>query len=205
MNVGPTSRRIASLAALLLVGCGTREQGSASDSSATVAAPVVVDSVLPREEEMRRFTQGLTEPATLAGGAPSADSLIARFARAVQARDTAVLRALRIDRAEFAHLYYPTNKLAQPPYDLPPALMWFQLEGNSGRGLLHVLEERGGGTLSIVGHRCRSAEREGENRVYGSCVARRLRAPGDTVEEQLFGGMIERGGVFKFVSFANKL
>ncbi len=206
MNVRPTSRCSRLLAALLVVGCGTGEQASTADSPVAVAAaPVVVDSALPREEEMRRFTQGLPTPVALAGGAPSADALVARFARALEARDTAALRALRIDRAEFAHLYYPTSKLALPPYDLPPALMWFQLEGNSGRGLLHVLEERGGRPLSLVGHRCDSAEPEGENRVYGNCVVRRVQAPGDTVEEQLFGGMIERGGVFKLVSFANKL
>ena len=212
MNARPTSPRLQLLAALLLVGCGTREQAPTTDSPASVAAAsvadapvVVVDSALPREEEMRRFTRGLTEPTALAGGAPSADALVARFVRALETRDTAALRDLRIDRAEFAYLYYPTAKLATPPYDLPPGLMWFQLEGNSGRGLLHALEERGGRPLSVVGHRCDRAEREGENRVHGGCVVRRVQAPGDTVHEPLFGGIVERGGVFKFVSYANKL
>jgi hypothetical protein len=190
----------------IAAACAAGDGQAAADSPAAVAAPAtVIDSALPRDEEIRRFRQGLAEPAALAHGAPSADSLVARFARAVEARDTAALRALRIDRAEFAYLYYPTNALARPPYDLAPGLMWFQLEGNSGRGLYHVLDERGGRPLTIVGHRCEQVTREGENRVYGGCVVRRLQAPGDTVQEQLFGAIVERGGTFKFVSYSNRL
>jgi hypothetical protein len=32
-----------------------------------------------------------------------------------------------------------------------------------------------------------------------------MQAPGDTVDERLFGPIVERHGRFKFVSFANKL
>jgi hypothetical protein len=32
-----------------------------------------------------------------------------------------------------------------------------------------------------------------------------VQAPGDTLEERLFGPIVEREGVFKFLSFANKL
>jgi hypothetical protein len=196
---------IASLA--IVTACAAGERQAAADSPAAVLPPpaTVIDSALPRDEEIRRFRLGLAEPAALAHGAPSAEALVARFARAVEARDTAALRALRIDRAEFAYLYYPTNALARPPYDLAPGLMWFQLEGNSGRGLNHVLDERGGRPLAIVGHRCDQVEREGENRVYGGCVVHRLQAPGDTVQEQLFGAIVERGNTFKFVSYSNKL
>jgi hypothetical protein len=34
---------------------------------------------------------------------------------------------------------------------------------------------------------------------------RRVQAPGDTVRERLFGPILERGGRFKFVSYANRL
>ena len=209
MNVCPTLRRVPTLLAMVAAGCGPREQASPADSPASIASATapsaVIDSALPRDEEMRRFRRGLSEPARLTGGAPSADSLVARFARALESRDTAALRTMRIDRAEFAHLYYPTTRLARPPYDLAPGLMWFQLEGNSGRGLMHALEERGGRPLAVIGHRCSQVEREGENRLHAGCVVRRLQAPGDTVTEQLFGVMVERGGVFKFVSYSNKL
>jgi hypothetical protein len=36
-------------------------------------------------------------------------------------------------------------------------------------------------------------------------VVRRLPSPGDSVSERLFGPIVERGGRFKFVSYANKL
>ena len=47
--------------------------------------------------------------------------------------------------------------------------------------------------------------REGENTVYGPCVVRWRGKAGDTVAVRLFGQIVERGGRFKFLSYANKL
>ncbi len=41
--------------------------------------------------------------------------------------------------------------------------------------------------------------------MIGPCFVRRLTANRDTIEERLFGLLIERGKRFKFVSYANKL
>jgi len=41
--------------------------------------------------------------------------------------------------------------------------------------------------------------------VIGPCVVRRLTAQRDTIDERLFGLIVERGGRYKFTSYANKL
>lgn len=169
-------------------------------------APVVVDSALPRQQALRQFREGVPAPAALTGGARSRDALVRAFVRATEAGDTAALRALVLTRAEFAWLYYPTTPQGLPPYDLSPSLLWFLTEGASSQGLRRLLDERAGQSLGYVGHDCDPRpSREGENRVWGPCVVRRVRAPGDTVAERLFGQILERGGRFKLVSFANRI
>jgi hypothetical protein len=165
-----------------------------------------VDSVRPRAVELAEFRAGLEEPTHLNGGADSRDALVRGFLRALERRDTAALSGLLLTRAEFAYLYYPTNPEALPPYDLAPGLMWFLLEGNSRRGLAHLLEERGGRPLGAAWYACdETPSRQGANLVWTACVVRRLQATGDTARERLFGPIVARHGRFKFVSFANRL
>jgi hypothetical protein len=171
-----------------------------------VAGAVHVDSAVTRSQELRRFRADLTPPAGLIGGAASRDALVRRYVRALERADTAALQALVIDRAEFAYLYYPTTPQGRPPYDLSPGLMWFMLQENSRRGLVHAIEERGGRPLGFVGYSCdRRPSREGENTVVGPCLIRRRQPGGDEVQERLFGLIIERDHYFKLVSLANKL
>ena len=47
------------------------------------AAGRVVDSILPREEALRRFREGLPPVDSLSGGAESRDALVAEFVRAL--------------------------------------------------------------------------------------------------------------------------
>ena len=158
------------LISALVAGCDAAR-------SAPVHQAQHVDSVVPRAEALRRFQSGLTEPAGFTGGTRSRDELVRRFVRALEARDTAALARLTLTRSEFAFLYYPTNPQSLPPYDLSAGLMWFMLEGNSSKGLAHVLEERGGKSLAFVGYRCEGqASREGENTVWAPCLIRRLQA-----------------------------
>jgi len=180
--------------------------GTACSNASRDAQASVVDSVIPREEALRRFRVGLNSTDTLYGGASSRDQLVRRFVAALEARDTASLTALALTRDEFAFIYYPTDPQSLPPYDLSPQLMWFMLNEHSGSGLAHALEERGGHPLHVVGDTCEGApSHQGPNTVWGPCYIRRVQAPGDTVSERLFGPIIERGGRFKFVSYANKL
>lgn len=180
--------------------------GTACERTPKANASTVVDSVIPREEALRRFRAGLPEVESLTNGRPSRDQLVHDFVRALETRDTAALRAMELSKAEFAWLYYPTNPQGLPPYDLSPSLMWFMLQERSAQGMGHLLEERAGAPLHVAGYSCDStASVEGANRVYGPCLLQRVQAPGDTSGERLFSLILERGGRFKFVSYANKL
>ena len=194
----------------LMMGCGgDRRAGgvSAGDSMPSVSLAArsgYVDSAIPIEEALRRFRAGLPQPAGLRGGYPSREKLVAAFVRAVETRDTTALRRMVMGRGEFAWIYYPASPLARPPYELPPALMWFQLQGESERGASRLLAERGGQRLRYAGHSCGPARVEGDSRLYPNCELRRVMA-GDTVAERLFGLIVEHGGVYKYVSYANRL
>jgi len=194
--------RYATIALALTIAAAT----TGCDRTPRADASNVVDSVVPREEALRRFQSGLARTDSLSGGAPSRDALVREFLRALEARDTAALRTLLMTKAEYAWLYYPTNPQGLPPYDLSPALYWFMIEGRSAQGLSQALEARGGQKLRYAGYTCDAGfSSEGENRVYGPCLVRRVQAPGDTVAERLFGPILERDGRFKFVSYANRL
>ncbi len=194
----------------LVLGIATLALGGAaagcSRSEAEPGRAAVVDSVIPREESLRRFRLGLDSTDALAGGAGSRDALVRLYIHALERRDTAELRGLLMTQAEFAWAYYPTNPQGRPPYDLAPGLLWFMLDSGSRQGLAAALESRAGRPLHIAGYACDPvASHEGENTVVGPCLVRRVQAPGDTVLERLFGPIIERRGTFKFVSYANKL
>lgn len=170
------------------------------------APPTRVDSAVPRAVALERFQRASARATALSGAASSRDDLVRRFTRAVEARDTAALRNLVLSRGEFAYLYYPTSGQGLPPYDLSPDLMWFMLVERSNHGVTALLSERAGRPLAVAGYRCLGdSTLEGENRIWGPCLVRRVQALGDTVEERLFGPILERGGRFKFVSYANRL
>ena len=199
-----TLRTIA-VAAMLAAACApTGGRPAASHRTDTLAA-THVDSVVSRELALQRFRQGLRRVDTLSDGAASRDEVVRRWVRAVEARDTAEFRRLLLTRAEFAWIYYPTNPQGLPPYDLSPQLMWFMTVESSNKGLSRMLEDRGGRSMNVVGYHCDPhSSREGENEVWGPCLIRRLQAPGDTVEERLFGLVIERRGRWKYVTYSGK-
>jgi hypothetical protein len=184
-----------------IAGCGN------PDAHAEALRPArVADSLLPREEAVRRFRAGLPPADSLTGGAASRDALIASFMRALGAADTAAIVALAITRPEFAYLYYPTAARGLPPYDLEPGLMWFMLFEQSNRGIRRALQAYGGTPGRLVDYDCGAAAlQEGENRIYGPCVVRWRAASGDTVSVRLIGQILERGGRFKVLSYANRL
>jgi len=126
--------------------------------------------------------------------------------RALERRDSTTLRQLVLSRAEFAYLYYPSAPQGLPPYDMNADLMWFMLSIQSEKGMHRALNERGGSPLYVVGTRCNEKpDTQGENTLWGPCVLRRIEAPGDTLDERLFGPIIERQGSYKFLTYANKL
>lgn len=172
--------------------------------AAASAGSYTSDSV--RQAQLERFRAGLPAVAELSGGMPSRDSLVRAFLHGVGAGDTLLLQRLALTRAEWGWLYYPSNPEARPPYDLDPATMWFTTSQQGARGYARALEHLRGKPLAYAGHRCEgSASRQGENTVYGPCLVAVVQAAGDTVQGRLFGLIIERHGMYKFVNYANKL
>ena len=165
----------------------------------------VVDSILPPAEALRRFMADVASPpTTFANGASSRDALVRTWVRALESNDSLALIRTAMNRPEFAFLVYRTSPNAAPPYNQPPALMWMQLSNASLKGFRRSLQRLGGKPLGFLNYRCApKAVQEGENRLWTDCLVRRVRAPGDTVSERLFGAIIERRGHFKFYSLAN--
>ena len=166
----------------------------------------IVYSILPIEEEVRRFRAvvGGTAISALAGGAPSPDSLVARFAAAVSARDTIALRALAVSPREFIDLVYPSSPYTKPPYRQSPGLLWSQIQLPSGTGFIRLLERLGGKPLHVDALSCPGRpEFQGENLLHASCTVRYASGDAPLREGRLFGTILERHGRFKFVSFAN--
>ena len=156
------------------------------------------------QEALGAFRAGLVAPDTLRGGSPTRDALIARFVRAIERADTAEIRAMVLDRAEFAYLYYPTSPYAKPPTVQEAPLAWFLLVESSQVGITRVFNRMAGRMGRYAGHRCDPEPwLEGSNRFWRACVIE-LRTAGSALEsKRLFGSIIERDGRFKFFSYAN--
>lgn len=168
----------------------------------------IVDSILPIEEALRRFRAALPGPAptALSGGAESRDALVRSFVRALEANDTLSLRRLALTAAEFAWLVYPSSPFVAPPYRQMPGLLWTQISLASGRGQARLLARLAGQPLGYSAYTCDGEpERQGENRVWRACSVRLTQPDGGGRAVRLFGDIVERGGKFKFVSFANDL
>jgi hypothetical protein len=184
--------------AALVASCGGAEGKTAGGG--------VVDSVVSRDTAIARFQRKVPRVASFQDGAGSRDQLVRRFVAALESGDTTALRSLLLNQSEFGWLYYPTHPEGMSPYNLTPQLMWFTLQGSSGKGYRLLLQQRAGIPLHYVGYRCEAEpSHQGENTVWGPCVVLRKTQSGDILEERLFGQIIDRGGRYKFVSYANKL
>jgi hypothetical protein len=208
-------RGAANVCALIVIAgssCAPAEAGKqlvvqpdAADLAAGAGAAGIVDSIFPIWEEVRRFRAVLgPEPPGLSGGARSRDALVDRFVAAVIAADTSAFAEMLLSRDEFGWLYYPYTRFTSPPYELPPALVWFQIENGSSSGLGRLLRRVAGRPLNAFGHHCPTEPLvEGPNRLWEGCTVRVDPPNGDRADAHYFGTIIERGGVFKFVSYTN--
>jgi hypothetical protein len=192
---------------VLLTGMGAAALGCDRPEMRAEGPPVrVVDSILPRDEALGRFRHGMPLMKVLVGGAESRDKLVAAFLRALGKRDTLALGSMAITGPEFAYLYYPTAPQSLPPYELEPSLMWHMLLQRSDRGLRRALAAYGGRQLQLLSYECgKGVSREGDNTISGPCVVRVRDERGRTLSLRLFSQVIERGGRYKFLSYANKL
>ena len=197
------------LAVVSLAACGSDSRPVIANhaplaNSTTVHA--VADSAYSIDSQLARFRSTVaTTPTRLENGAPSLDSLVHRFARALDAADRAQLSQLQLSRAEFAYLYYPESPLARKPYELDPELMWMQVTDRSVRGISRAVAAFSHGRLHMRGFRCEAAPMRLRLIVlYNSCTVTHDEN-GRLLTEPLFGSIIERGGVFKFVGYSNHL
>ena len=192
---------VLALGVALTAGCGPTGDSAERRDHATRPPARIVDSILPVEEELRRFQQHLTRPAALAGGAPSREALVRRFVERLARRDTAGLRALTMTREEFAFLVYPGSSYTRPPYRTPPGLVWLQIEQDGAKGLRRLLRSEVE-VASYLSHRCGEAPAaEADVTLWRRCSVRVRLAGGDTLDGRLFGVILERNGQFKFVNY----
>ncbi len=185
------------------LACSAGEAREAASPPVTYSG--VVDSILPLEEALRRFRADLLETTALEGGAASRDELVRRFVRAVETRDTTALRQMVLSRAEYAWLYYPTSAFSREPYYQMPQLNWFLNVASSEKGITRVVTRHGGRTLGFAGYQCPdSARTDGGLSFWDGCLVT-FEHEGDSRRMRLFGSIIERGGRYKFYSYANDL
>jgi hypothetical protein len=177
------------------------------DSIVRAQPGYIIDSILPVEEEIRRFQATISrKPTSLVNGAGSRSALIARFVRALERSDTTALLRLVVDRAEFGHLIYPTSPNAAPPYRQSPDLVWLSRSASTDKAVTRLLRRFGGKPLGYTGFACPdSADHQAMNAVWFGCVVKRVEARGDTTQLRMFGAIVAREGRFKFLSLANGL
>jgi hypothetical protein len=180
---------------------------SRQDSIVRSRPGYIIDSILPVEEEIRRFQATIPDrPTRFSSGAHSRPELVARFVRAIEKNDTTALAGLVVNRAEFGYLIYPTSPNAVPPYRQSPELVWLSRAASTDKGMTRLLARFGGRPLGYAGFACEpSSDRQGENVLWPGCVVKRVTSAGDTTRIRLFGPIVGRGGQFKFLSLSNGL
>lgn len=160
----------------------------------------MIDSILPVEEEIRRFRTEVPEvPARLTGGATGRDALVRRWVKTVETRDSTALRDMLMNAAEFITFFYPESQYTRPPYKQSPAVRWGLITNASLQGSSRVWERHAGQPMGFVGYRCDPEPTQlGKSRIWVNCV---VELKTRTIE--LFGPIIERDGQFKFVTYGS--
>lgn len=167
----------------------------------------VVDSILPVEEELRRFRAAIggNSVSALEGGATSRDALVTRFIHALATSDTVTLRGMLLNAREFGWLVYPESPYTRPPYRQSPALVWNQIQNPAASGFTRLVRRLAGKPLHYAGYRCSpKADRQESNVIWTQCTVRVGETNEPARSRRLFGSIIERDGRFKFVSYANE-
>jgi len=193
------------IAVMLLFAAASCERAPEPGAATPEASPTgVVDSIIPIDSALRRFRADLPAVASLASGATSLAGLVRELVTALAAHDTLALERLAVNRAEYAWLYYPGTPISRPPYELPPALAWFQLQEANRTGALRLFRTFGGRHLELQGQGCAGEPvTEGANRVWTRCVVT-LGVDGKApARQRLFSAVLERDGRFAFLSFHN--
>lgn len=208
--MGMRSSFLALLLTIATFGCddGGNPDASPPESTREETPPsnVPADSTISMDSLLQQFQAGWPRPDALTATSITPEALTRRYLDAVASFDTSALREMHITRAEYAYLYFPASKMMAPPYELPPDVAWLLLTADSNKGIATVMRRFGGQRLDLESVRCTGEPlREGPNTVWRGCLAR-YRGEGEGVRERpLFAAIIERGGRFKFFSYATPL
>lgn len=181
------------------------ELGRARHDSIVRSRPgYVIDSILPVEEDIRRFQATLgPRPPGFRHGAATRRELVSAFVRALEQNDTTALVQLVVDRAEFGYLIYPTSPNASPPYRQSPELVWLSRSASTEKGLARLLDRFGGRPTSYSGYVCTGeSEQHGPNTMWSGCAVTR---GSDGAPLKMFGPIVRHDGVYKFLSLTNGL
>jgi hypothetical protein len=187
---------------------GRAEAERARQDSIVRARPgYIIDSLLPVEEEIRRFQATISvRPTGFANGARSRSELVKRFVRALEQNDTTALVKLVVNQAEFGYLVYPTSPNVAPPYHQAPDLVWLSRSASTDKAVRRLFSRFGGKPLRYTGFTCPdSRDRQQANTVWSGCVVERADSAGSTIRLRMFGPIIAREGRFKFLSLTNGL
>ncbi|MFL5617111.1 MAG: hypothetical protein ACJ79A_01810 [Gemmatimonadaceae bacterium] len=216
-----------SSALVLLAACTTRERAGADslavrrdsiradsvarakqDSINRAMPGYVIDSLLPPEEEARRFRAEYPgdSATTLVGGEGSRDALVRRFVRSLAAADTNDLRTMVVTPREFVDLYYPGSPYARGPYHQPVGFAWQMIQNPSDAGFRKLLRRAAGQPWTFVRQRCEpKVSHDGAVDRYSGCLVRIVDARGDSATKRLFGSIVSYRGAFKFLSYTNDM
>ena len=218
--------RLIVAALLLFAGCAsdddlggslaTRSDSLRADSIARArqdsinrASPgYVIDSLLPPEEEARRFRAAYPgdSATSFVGGEGSRDALVRRFVHSLAAADTNDLRKIVVKGREFVDIYYPGSPYAAGPYHQPVGFAWRMIQEPSVAGFTKLVRRLAGHPMTLVAHECEpTILREGKVHRYTGCLVRIVDARGDTVTRRLFGSIVSYEGRFKFLSYTNDI
>jgi hypothetical protein len=147
-----------------------------------------------------------TKPAAkLSDGAPSADALISRFLDALERRDQAALRTLRVTEREYLDVILPGSvEKNQPRRKWPEDVsryFWGEIDSKSIYSEESLMQAWGGKHWSV-----KSVEYERGTKEYAAYTAHRqlrLTLVDGAGEEQVLatGSIAELDGRFKFLSF----
>ena len=177
------------------------------DSIVRARPGYIIDSILPVEEEIRRFQATIpVRPTAFSTAAHSRSELVKQFVRALERNDTTALRQLVVDRAEFGYLVYPTSPNVAPPYRQSPDLVWLFRSATTDKAVHRLFGRFGGKRLGYAGFTCSGAvDRQGANTLWSDCVVKHVTTEGDSARLRMFGAIVGRQGQFKFLSLANGL
>lgn len=202
--------RYALVLGLLLIGC--------ADAGQTADAPVdperpwrqegdAIDSIFPMEVMLARFRESVPEVTQLQGGAADREALARTFLSAVAAGDSTTLTGLLVTRSEYAWVVFPEHLYAKPPYELDPAIHWLQVQASSAKGMARVLERYGNRALAFESLACDTDTLQfpGSTSIQAAAPCTiTYRGNDSTLTRRLFGTIIERDGVAKFLGYANE-